>query len=168
MAFKIVNQQLKYTGTIEESIVEALIKYPGLKVLVTTEKKNAIDAAISFYINVNTELKDKYLMDTDGISTKYSNDSEITFIGNTRLVDGKYDNIDSHILLAYGNLSDWQLTKLLGALMPYKVTGTKMFPIIFTEAYQLFGEEAEKFAAECKEEYIKNATGVHGRKKKIQ
>lgn len=166
MSFKVVDGQLRYTGTIEESIIEALIKYPGLKVLVTTEKKNAVDAAISFYVRVNMELKSKYMTDMEGIDTKYSNGSQLTFIGNSRLTDGKYDSVDSHILLAYGNMSDWQLTKLIGASAPYDKKNDKMFPIVFTEEYQVFGEEAAHLAADFKKEYEENFTaGRQGRKK---
>lgn len=166
MSFKVVGEQLKYTGTIEESIVEALIKYPGLKALVVTEKKNAVDAAISFYVRVNMELKSKYLTDVEGISTEYSNGSQLTFIGNSNLTDGKYKSVESHILLAYGNISDWQLTKLIGASVSYDKKNAKLFPIVFTEAYQVFGEEAAHLAADFKKEYEENFTaGRQGRKK---
>lgn len=167
MAFKIVAGELSYTGTLEDSVVEALIKYPGLKVLVTTQKDNNVDAAISFYVNVCNELKNKYLLDTDGLDTKYSNGSELIFMGNANLTDGKYTSIASHILIVYGNISEWQVTKLTGALLSYDMRGEKIFPIVVTEEYKVFGTEAEKMAAECKKEYEENFTaGRQGRKKK--
>lgn len=166
MAFKIVDGKLTYTGTFEESIIEALLKYPGLNALVVSRKKLGFDAAITFYVNVNRDMKDKYLLSSDGITTEYSNGSSLRFIGQDHLTDGKYDSVEAHIMLMYGDITDWQTTKLCGSLLSYATKREKLFPIFYSEKYELFGDEAEKMALECKKEYEENfIAGRQGRKK---
>ena len=166
MAFRVLDGKLTYTGTFEESIIEALLKYPELKALVVTRKRLAFDAAISFYVNVNREMKDKYLLASDGLSVTYSNGSSLQFIGQDLLTDGKYSSLESHIILLYGDITDWQTTKLCGSLLSYETKKEKLFPIFYSEKYQLFGDEAKKMALECKKEYEENfVAGRQGRKK---